>query len=145
MKNSFAASRKLIEALLKRSRRVVFGNGYTLFRQGEPPSGVYIVRSGEVLLVMRSESGKVLMNLQVAASSVLGLPGIIANEAYTFSAIACPGADVRFVARSDFEELLRAEPALYPKVLEILAVEVRSARMALSGLLGELGSRAPRA
>ena len=145
MKNSFAASRKLIEALLKRSRRVVFDNGYTLFRQGEIPTGVYIVCSGEASLVMRSESGRVLMNLQVAAGSVLGLPGVIANEAYTFSAIACPGADVRFVARSDFEELVRAEPALYPKVLEVLAAEVRSARKALLSLLGELSSRASRA
>jgi len=124
----------------------VMANGCAFYRQTckGSPTGVYIVCSGRASLEMRSKTGKVLMNLEVIDGSVLGFPGIIANEAYTFSAIACPGADVRFVARSDFEELVRAEPALYPMVLEILAAEVRSARIALSGLLEKLGSKVSR-
>jgi CRP-like cAMP-binding protein len=48
------------------------------------------------------------------------------------------GSEVDFVARKDFEELIQAQPSLYPKMLEILAAEVRSARLALSGLIGKL-------
>ena len=144
MKNSFTANRKLIVALEKRSTRVVFSSGYTLFRQGESPKGLYILCSGEASLVMKSTSGAVLMTLQVPAGSLLGLPGIVANEPYTFSASACPGSEVRFVSRQDFEDLIREEPGLYPSVLEVLAAEVRSARLALSGLLGKLGAREAR-
>src|SRR5438552_2402869 len=39
-----------------------------------------------------------------------------------------------FVARKDFEELIQAQPSLYPKVLGILAADVRSARVFAFGL-----------
>jgi len=141
MKNSFTANRKLIAALVKKSTRVVFSSGYTLFRQGETPNGVYVVCDGSASVVMKSESGAVLLSLEVPVGSVLGLPGIVANECYTFSAFAQPGSDVRFVSRNDFEELIRTEPSLNTWVLEVLAAEVRSARAALSGLLGKLSTR----
>src|SRR5579862_2322072 len=134
MRNSFKANRKLIAALVERSSRVVFSNGYTLFRQGEVPTGVYVVCDGNASLVMNSESGAVLLSLEVPAGSLLGLPGIVANECYTFSAFALPGSDIRFVKRKVFEELIQSEPGLNPMVLEVLAAEVRSARNALSGL-----------
>lgn len=145
LKHSFMADPELIEALEKRSKPVVFSGGHTLFGQGDPPTGVYIIRQGEISLVMKSESDKVLISIQVTAGSILGLPGVIANEPYTFSAVATSGADVRFVAREDFEEVIRSEATLYPKVLQILAMEVRSVRLAISGLLGQLSTRAPQA
>jgi CRP-like cAMP-binding protein len=141
MKNSFGANRKLIEALVTKSSRVVFRNGYTLFRQGERPNGLHLVCQGSASLVMKSEAGAVLMSLQVPSSAVLGLPAIVANEGYTFSASADPGSEIRFVSRSDFEELIRAEPSLYPMVLEVLAAEVRSARNVLHQLLEKLTAR----
>jgi len=36
------------------------------------------------------------------------------------------------VTRNNFEDVIRAEPLLYPMVLQVLAAEVRSARRALS-------------
>jgi CRP-like cAMP-binding protein len=136
MKRSFVANRKLIEALEPRSKRVVFSRGYTLFCQGDRPTGVYILRQGEASLFTRSESNKRLISLQVPAGSVLGLPAIIANEPYTFSAVAHPGADIRFVAQSDFEEAIQSEATLFPGMLQILAAEVCSMRLALPVLLG---------
>jgi len=141
MKNSFKANRKLIAALVEKSSRVVFSNGYTLFRQGEEPTGVYVVYGGSASLAMKSESGAVLLSLEVPAGSLLGLPGMVANECYTFSACALPGSDIRFVNRKDFEGLIQSEPNLNPMVLEVLAAEVRSARNALSGLLRKLNAR----
>ena len=145
MKYSFTADSELIKALEKQSKRVVFNSGYTLFRQGDPPTGIYIVRQGEVSLVMTSESGKVLISIQVPDGSILGLPGVIANEPYTFSAVATPDAHVGSVARKDFEEILRSEASLYPKVLQILAAEVRSVRLAISDLLAQPDTKKPQA
>ena len=142
MKHSFTADRKLIQSLKKRSNPVDFGNGRTLFRQDDPPTGVYILLEGEAFLEMKSETGKVLIALQVPAPAVLGLPGLIANEPYTFSAQACEGADVRFVAQNDFDEVIQSEATLYPQILRILAAEVRSVRLALPGLLGKQSTRA---
>ena len=69
---------------------------------------------------------------RASAGSLLGLPAVIANEPYTLSAMVRSGSDIGFVVRNDFEELMRKEPSLYPFVLEVLAAEVRSARLALS-------------
>lgn len=91
MKDSFTANRKLIAVLVQKSSRVVFRSWYTLFRQGETPNGVYVVCNGSASLVMKSKSGSVLMSLEGPAGSLLGVPGIVANECCTFSAVAWPG------------------------------------------------------
>lgn len=132
--SAFVADRKLIQALEKRSQAVSCGEDRVLFSQGEAPTGLYILRSGEAALIMRSEYGEVVMCLRVAAGSLLGLPGIIANEPYTLTAMARKGSEVKFVTRSDFEDLIRDEPSLSLKVLQVLAAEVRSARLALSAV-----------
>jgi CRP-like cAMP-binding protein len=77
-------------------------------------------------------SGRAVICLHAGPGSVLGLPGIVANEPYTLTAMARKGSEVRFVTRSDFEDLLQAEPTLNFKVLQVLAAEVRSARRAMS-------------
>lgn len=137
--SAFVADRKLIQALEKRSQAVSCGEDHVLFSQGEAPTGLYILRSGEAALIMRSEYGEVVMCLRVAAGSLLGLPGIIANEPYTLTAMARKGSEVKFVTRSDFEDLIRDEPSLSLKVLQVLAAEVRSARLALSAVYGQCG------
>ena len=130
--NSFAADSELIQALEKRSEPISCSESHTLFSQGEAPRGVYILKSGEASLIKQSASGYIVMSFHAPAGSLLGLPAIIGNEPYTLSAFARKGSDVSFVTRHDFEELVQEEPSLYPKVLQVLAAEVRSAREAVS-------------
>ena len=130
-RESFTASRKLITALEKRSHPVSCEEGRTLFTQGEPASGLYILESGEAALMMESPSGRPVMCLRAGAGALLGLPGVVGSEPYTMTAVVHKGSDVRFVARQDFEELVQAKPALYLGLLKLLAAEVRAARMAL--------------
>jgi CRP-like cAMP-binding protein len=130
--NSFAADSKLIQALEKRSEPISCSESHTLFGQGEVPRGLYILKSGEASLIKQSASGYIVMSFHAAAGSLLGLPGLVGNEPYTLSAIARKGSDVSFVTRNDFEDLVQEEPSLYPKVLQVLAAEVRAARRAVS-------------
>lgn len=129
--SAFVADRELIRALERRSQPVSCGEDLVLFRQGEAPNGLYILRSGEATLVMRSESGKEVMCLRAVAGSLIGLPAIIGNRPYTLTATARQGSEVNFVTRVDYEDLARTEPSLCFKVLEVLAAEVRAARNAL--------------
>ena len=71
------------------------------------------------------------MCLEAGPGSLLGLPGIVANEPYTLTAMARKDSVIRFVTRDDFEDVIRTEPALQLPVLQLLAAEVRSARRAL--------------
>jgi CRP-like cAMP-binding protein len=130
--NVFAADRKLIQALELRSQPFSYGDSCILFRQGDAPSGLFILQTGEVVLMRESVSGKAIICLHAGPGSLLGLPGMIGNEPYTLTAMARKGSAIRFVTRSDFEDVMQAEPSISLKVLQVLAAEVRSARLALS-------------
>jgi CRP-like cAMP-binding protein len=131
--NCFAADRKLIEALENHSQSISCSESCILFRQGEAPTGLYMIQKGEATLMRESPSGRAIVCLNAGPGSLLGLPGLIANEPFTLTAMARKGSAVRFVPRSDFEDLMRNEPSLNLNVLQVLAAEVRSARLALSG------------
>lgn len=145
VENSFVADSTLIKALEQRSVSVPCSNGAMLFRHGEAPIGLYIVRSGNVVLLLSDEKGRDVAQFNVGAGSILGLPAIVAREPYSLSAMACEGSEVTFVELAVFEELMREQPSLFPKILEVLAAEVRSARQALTEILGRLASRPSRA
>ena len=83
---------------------------------------------------MRASNGDLLMHLRAGAGSLLGLPAMVGNQPYTLTAVALKGAQIRFVARKDFEEILQQDQSLSLNVCQVLAAEVRSARQALSEL-----------
>jgi CRP-like cAMP-binding protein len=144
MESSFVADSTLILALEQRSVSLPCLHGVMLFRQRDLPIGLYIVRSGEAMLLLTDENGNEVADIKVGAGSILGLPAVIANEPYSLSAMACAGSEVSFIELAAFDELMRKQPTLFPKVLEVLAAEVRSARRALTGILGKLASRPTR-
>ncbi len=141
MQNPFVPDCNLLQALEQCSITVSCMNGRILFKQGESPLGLYVLKSGIASLLIKTENGKEVAHLTVGPGSILGLPVLVANERHCLSALAYKSSEVSFIARKDFEELMQSEPCLFPKVLEILAKEVRAARLVLSALLWKLGSR----
>ena len=129
--SAFVASQELIDALEQRSTPVSCDRDRILFRQGEDPIGIYIVKSGQVRLSMQSASGQLIFNIQSGPGSVLGLPGLIGSQPYSLTAIAQKGSEVGFVAGEEFHQLMASQPLLSIKVLEVLAAEVRTARQAI--------------
>ena len=129
--DSFAADHDLIRALEKCSRPVSCREGHTLFSQGEAPRGLFILRSGEAALLMESAPGQAVMFVTVGPGSVLGLPAVIGKQPYTLTAMAKKDSVVGFVTEREFEDVIQAEPSLYPKILKVLASEIRAARKAL--------------
>ena len=128
---TFVADPELICALDARSTPIPCDTDRLLFRQDEPPVGVYILHEGEAVLSMDAPSGQQLFSVRAPAGSLLGLPGLIGNQPYSLSAIACAGARVSFVSRAQFTSLMQADPLLSLKILQVLAAEVRTARRAL--------------
>ena len=103
MQNSFVADSTLIQALEQRSISMPCSKGQILFRQGEDPVGLYILKRGKVSLILKTENGKEVVHLTVGPGSILGLPAVVGSDVYTLSAMACPGSEVSFVPRKDFE------------------------------------------
>jgi CRP-like cAMP-binding protein len=80
--SAFLANPELIDALEKRSTAISCTEERILFRQGDAPAGVYILRQGEVTLTLESAKGKPILSTQAGAGSLLGLPGLAVNEPY---------------------------------------------------------------
>jgi CRP-like cAMP-binding protein len=130
--SAFIAEQELIDALAKRSASVCCTHDRVLFKQGESPSGLFILRKGKASITMQSATGAVVMSFMAAPGSLLGLPALVGNEPYTLTATAFSGAELGFVTREDFSSLMLTEPAIAMKVLRVLAAEVRTARHAIS-------------
>ena len=141
MPKSFIADPNLFQVIEQRSIPKPCLTGRILFNQGEAPIGLYLLKTGKASRIMKLEKGEEVVHLTVGSGSILGLPAVVGNVPYTLSAMAHQGSKVSFIASEDFEELIQAQPSLYPKMLEILAAEVRSARIALSGFMGKVGIR----
>ena len=133
MKNgTVTADLNLIEVLESRSLPIYCDEGRTLFAQGDSCIGLYILESGEAALMLNASSGRAVFCLNVGPGSLLGLPAVVAKEPYSMTAMVKKGAKVRFVTRYEFEKAVEADPQLYPGILQLLAAEVRSARLALT-------------
>ena len=132
--SAFVADPELIQALEKNSTAITCDADRVLFKQGDHPKGLYILDKGETTITMASPTGELLMSIQAHAGSLLGLPGLIGNEPYTLTAIARNGARLSFVPRDEFTSLMRADPLLALKMLQVMAAELRSARQALANL-----------
>jgi len=128
---AFVADPDLVESLKTRSSPVVCDEDRVLFNQGDTPEGLYIFHKGVVRLIMHSHQGDVLMNIPAIEGSLLGLPGMIGGVPYSLSALAEKGAEVSFVSRENFSEIMLSVPTIAVGILRVLAAEVRTARMAL--------------
>lgn len=103
---------------------------HVLFQQGDSPSSVYLVRSGEVFLTMPVSLAQA-MCLRAIENSLVGLPATFSNEPYAMTAIAQEHCEVERMDLEQFWLLLVTKPNLALAVLKILAAETRSARIAI--------------
>lgn len=130
--SAFLADPELIQALEKRATTVPCVEDRVLFRRGDAPVGIFILRAGEAAISMVSDSDTLDLSCLATAGSLLGLPGVIADQPYSLTAIARKGADVGFVSKDEFNALMQSEKSLMVKILQLLAAEVRSARLAIT-------------
>jgi CRP/FNR family transcriptional regulator, polysaccharide utilization system transcription regulator len=129
--SAFLADSELIEALEKRAIPFLCSDDRVLFNQGDPAVGLYVLSQGEAVVSMDAGDDAVAFSCTATAGSLLGLPGLIANQPYSLTAIARRGARVGFIGKDEFTSLMQTELPLMVKILQVLAAEVRSARLAI--------------
>ena len=127
---AFVAFPELIQALKAYARPVDCSQDRILFLQGDEPVGLYILDSGTAKVAMVDGDGERILEMIIAPGSLLGLPGVVGNTPYTLSAVARAGAKVHFVPRQEFSSLMMTKPELAMLILQVLAAQVRTARIA---------------
>jgi CRP/FNR family transcriptional regulator, cyclic AMP receptor protein len=101
--------------------------GATLFVEGEPPRGVFILCSGEAKLVADSRQGKSITLRIARPGQVLGLSSVVANHPYPVNAITLAPSQISFLPRNQFLAFLRNRPEVSLRVAEQLSMELHKA------------------
>jgi CRP-like cAMP-binding protein len=136
-RSAFVSYPELLLAFLKLADALPCEPDSVLFRQGEVPTGLYILHEGAATLSTNSIGSEFAISLQTTAGSLLGLPSVLGREPHQMTAIAHAGARLSFISSGDFASLIQSDPLLSRKILEVLAEEVQFTRRAV---LSEIGA-----
>ena len=103
---------------------------HVLFRQGDPPSRLLLLKAGEVILTIRLGDNSV-MGFRAAPGSLMGLPAVAGNQPYTMTATVTKNSELYAISVASFRMIVGGNPRLSYRVLELLASQVRSTRLLL--------------
>ena len=111
-----------------------FSPGETVFSEGEPCAGLYVVESGHVRIFKSSAGGREqVLSIDGPGSSVAELP-VFDGGNYPASVTAVDAATLLFVSKQDFQALCLAHPQVALKVLRVVGARLRR----LVGIIEEL-------
>lgn len=122
-----AANEKLFQVLLGRAREFDCTDGRTLFKQGDFPDGLFLIRTGEASLLRLSPADRIIASFRAGPGCVLGLAAAVDVMPYTLSANVRRGTKVGFVDLVEFHSLLTDNSSLYRPMLSLLASDFRTA------------------
>jgi CRP/FNR family transcriptional regulator, cyclic AMP receptor protein len=111
-----------------------FSAGETVFTEGEPCTGLYVVESGHVRIFKSSAGGREhVLSIEGPGSSVAELP-VFDGGNYPASVTAIDDAILLFVSKQDFQSLCLEHPQVSLKVLRVVGARLRR----LVGIIEEL-------
>ena len=114
-----------MRALSARVSRKHFGRGESLFHEGDPCLGLFLVASGKIRIFKLSPSGREqVLAVEGPGSSFAELP-VFDGGNYPASASALEGAEVLFISRKDFQNYCREHPEVALKVIAVVGSRLR--------------------
>jgi len=128
------AFRELARAIESQARPVSLPPNCVLFREGDPPKNLYLLKSGEVAFTLRA-CDRTVPCFTVSGVSLIGLSGIIAHIPFALTATASPGAEILRMESDAFVRLVESQTEWYMCVLRALADETVRAHYALAEML----------
>ena len=102
----------------------IYSKGATLFQQGTAVSGVFVVESGQVRVLLPTAQRR-LQLLEVAGpGTILGLSESMSGERYHVTAEAGDHTTVAFIPRESFVEFLRDHCDFCMQVVRLLSEDL---------------------
>src|SRR5215471_15882850 len=135
-----------IKALAAIASSAAYPKGATLFVEGQPSRGVFILCAGRVKLSTSSADGKSLIVRIAETGEVLGLPATVTGKAYELTAEVIEPSQANFIARQDFLVFLRQHGEAALRVAQQLGETYHSAiaEMRTIGLSHSAGEKLAR-
>lgn len=112
---------KSIDMLARASRFQRIEKGEFLFFQSDPSEFAYIVRSGEVSIVLSSPDGRDMVINRMRSGDIFGELGVLTTQPRSTSAMARAESEILVIPSESFLCLVDAEPSLARSILKITA------------------------
>ena len=107
----------------------------TILRQGDKPSGIYIVQKGKAKVV-RDSFGFQLAIAEYGAGSIFGEMSFIEAEATNAAVVAEETCGVVIVSHTVVQEIINQNPGFYGRFFQSLAYILSQRLRATTGMLG---------
>jgi CRP/FNR family transcriptional regulator len=117
-------SLELLRALQGIKSVRMFSKGATLFQQGSAVTGLYLVESGEVRVLLSTGSSQRQLLEVVGPGTVLGLSESMSGEKYRVTAEAGEQTAAAFIPRAEFLEFLREHAEYCMQVVRLLSEDL---------------------
>lgn len=104
-----------------------YPRGTILFREGHPPSGIFLLCNGRAKLTVCSDCGKQLTLRMAAPGEVLGLSALLSGRPYEVTAEILDNSQVAVVKRKDLLRFLRDHREACLQVVQLLSQDVHTA------------------
>ncbi len=102
----------------------VFSKGTTLFRRGMPATGMYVVDSGRVRILLPTLQGRPQLLETAGPGTILGLSETMSGDTYRVTAQAFDHVTVSFVPRDGFLEFLRVNCEYCMQIVRLLSEDL---------------------
>lgn len=112
--------------LLDRAVSLDYQPGQTIFVEGDPCEGLYVIQSGQVKIFKTSPSGREqILTIEEAGRSIAELPVFDGGD-YPASAAAIGESTLLLIRKKDFQSLFLEHPEVGLKVLKVVGSRLRT-------------------
>ena len=111
------------EALIRRLRLRDLAHGHTVYHEGEPGDGLYIVVTGKVKVGRRSADGREQLSAVMGPSDMFGVLSTFDPGPRTATATALTDVCVATTDRDVVRDWMRTSPDISERMLQVLAAD----------------------
>lgn len=110
----------------------IFKKGQTLFMQGNPPFGMYCVKSGIVKITQLGPDGKESIVRLAKPGDTVGHRSLFSEESYKATATAIQETKVCFYDKKYIQKLVKDEPSIAYNIISALGRDLGAAEQRLT-------------
>lgn len=112
----------------------LYKKGQVIFQEGAHSFGIYCINSGKIKLTHSGDDGREQIIRLVKEGDIMGYKALLSGERYTATAVALDDAQVCFIPKDLFLNVLQKDPGLSFEMMRILSSELRKAELKITHL-----------
>jgi len=116
-------SPELSEELRVAATPIFKAKGVILFRAGQPGRGAFVVRSGQVKMILDGAANFYPTRI-LGSGALIGLPAAVSGEPYSLTAEATKDCRLDYITRRKLLNLLRRNTKIACQIVKILSEEI---------------------